>query len=99
MQAEDAIIHLTGHITKDGRLDVVLPDTLPRDVDVELTLRLVKADNRQEEEYEDVPLHFEGKSSRDIMASGLFGAWADLGIEDSAAWVEDVRRRAERREL
>lgn len=33
----------------------------------------------------------------EIASSPEFGAWADLGIEDSQAWVDDVRRQEEER--
>jgi len=33
----------------------------------------------------------------EIARSPEFGAWADLGIEDSQAWVDEVRRQEEER--
>lgn len=41
----------------------------------------------------------EGMTGADILASGLVGMWANRDdIEDSAAFVETLRRQAEQRE-
>jgi len=41
----------------------------------------------------------EGMTGADILASGLVGMWADRDdIEDSAAFVEALRRQAEQRD-
>jgi hypothetical protein len=42
-------------------------------------------------------LHQRPKTGAEIAASGLFGAWKDLGISDGAEWVnEQKHKRMER---
>jgi hypothetical protein len=38
-------------------------------------------------------IHLEPLSGPEIVERGLLGGWADKGIEDSAAWVEEQRRK------
>lgn len=33
----------------------------------------------------------------EIVAAGLLGTWADLGIQDGAAWVEEQRQKRQER--
>lgn len=43
------------------------------------------------------PLTFQGLTLGEIVASEYIGTWADLGIQDSQAWVDAVRRQEEER--
>jgi len=44
-----------------------------------------------------VPLEFKGLTLGEIMKSEYVGSWADLGIEDSQVWVDEVRQRIQER--
>jgi len=95
-------ITLTGTITEtgklevqlseklgNGRLEVQLPDDLtPGDVQVRVDLPYTQTEL-------DEALHFQPVTGAAIAASGVVGAWSDLGITDSAAWVEALRRKEE----
>jgi hypothetical protein len=41
-------------------------------------------------------LHVEPLPPAEIVAAGLLGTWADLGIEDGAAWVNEQKRQQNR---
>jgi hypothetical protein len=92
------VIHLTGRITEDHRLEVELPDDLPAGT-VMVTLTPTPDEDApwMPDEIREF-LTFEGKSGAAIAASGTFGSWAHLGIEDSVEWIQEQRRkRRERR--
>jgi hypothetical protein len=71
-------IHLTGRITEDGKLEVDLPDGLPLG-EVGVTIELHS---------QQTPM-----TAKEIADSDTVGVWADLGITDSAAFVEELRRK------
>ncbi|MCC6613883.1 MAG: hypothetical protein IT320_10425 [Anaerolineae bacterium] len=78
-----AVWRLRGHVDEQGKLEFELPgDLQPGEVTITI--------DAQAED--DLP-KFEAKTGAEIAASGVIGAWADQGIEDSVAWVEEVRRR------
>lgn len=94
-------IHLSGRITEAGQLEVTLPEGLPPG-DVEITIQVAAEDQQGDERpwtKEEIRemLTFTPKSGAEILASGVVGSWRDLGIEDSAAWVEDIRRKIQER--
>jgi hypothetical protein len=100
-------IHLTGRITETGELEIKLPEGLPAG-EVQVTVELpaeVKPDELPweerpwtEEEIQEM-MHFEPKTAAEIAQriKEEGGGWEDLGITDSAAWVEEVRRREQER--
>ncbi len=94
-----ATIHLTGRITDAGKLEIDLPEGLPSG-EVEVTIQI--APTSSSDDWENQPwteeeirefLTFEPKSAAEIAESEAFGAWADLGITDSVAWIEELRRK------
>jgi hypothetical protein len=100
-----ATITLTGTITKDHRLEVQLPDGLANGrLEVQLPDGLapgdvqVSVDLPYTQQELDEALTFQPATGAEIVASGVVGAWSDLGITDSAAWVDALRRREENRE-
>jgi len=42
-------------------------------------------------------LTFQPTAGAEIVAEGLVGGWEDMGITDSAAWVEELRRKEQER--
>lgn len=97
------IIHLKGHITKDGKLQVELPpDIQPGDVDVIIQPLAVADDVPWEErpwtEAEiDEMMTRSPKTGAEIAASDVVGAWEHYGITDSVEWVEAVRKKEQQR--
>ncbi len=93
------VIELTGRINKAGELEVKLPAGLPTG---EIRVRLEIPDTElpweerpwTEDEIREL-LTFHPATGAEIVASGVVGAWADLNITDSVAWVEEVRRKEE----
>lgn len=85
------VIEVTGRINEAGELEVRLPEGLPPgSVQVRIELGDVSPLTEQEmdELVQTTPL-----TGAEIVAAGLTGGWSDLNIADSAAWVEDVRRK------
>ena len=96
-----ATIHLTGRITATGELEAKLPEGLPPgevEISIELPDSELPWDLRPwtKEELDDM-MKFEPATGAEIVASDSFGAWADEGITDSVAWVEEVRRKEQER--
>ena len=96
------MIEVRGRITEAGRLEVDLPEGLPPG-DVVVKIEVPAAEEMAwesqpwtEEEIREL-LTFKGRTGAEIAASGLTGAWKDLGITDSQAWVEEVRRKQRER--
>lgn len=87
---------------KDGELHVNLPENI-RDGEVELTVAVENGDETEAQPWTDEELQemlkFEGKTLGEIVESEYIGSWADMGITDGAAWVQEQRRKmwAERR--
>jgi hypothetical protein len=92
-------IWLTGHITKDGKLELELPEGLPAgEVEVMLQVRT----QTEVETDDDTPLTPaeiaellipKPVPTKDIVTGG----WEDLDIGDSAEWVEKMRSEEEER--
>src|SRR5262245_15011603 len=99
------MLKLHGHITENGELKLDLPAGLPSgEVDVTIEFSAtgqidndVPWEQRQwtEEEIREA-LTFEPVSGAEIIASGVVGAWSNLGISDSATWVEELRHKEEK---
>jgi hypothetical protein len=100
-------IELKAHVGKDGIVTLQLPPDF-EDGDVTITVsRAEPAPTVEDVPWEDRPWTKEEiaelmKSNPmtlgEILQSESVGSWADLGIEDSQAWVDEVRRQeAERR--
>jgi hypothetical protein len=91
-------IRLSGHITHDGKLECDLPAGLPAgevEVVIELpdSLELAPGDQTWIEAELDALLQHEPRTAVEIAASDAVGSWKHLNITDSAAWVEQVRRK------
>lgn len=99
------IIHLKGLITADGQLQVTLPPDLPEgEVEVTLQLTPVEAAPAAEEEApwtdEEIRamINPQPKTGAEIVAllKEMGGEGWDH-ITDSAAWVEELRRKSQER--
>jgi hypothetical protein len=90
-----AVIHLNGHITEDGELKLDLPSGLPPG-EARITIETPIAPSWTSEEINSA-LKVEPMTGAEIVASGLLGGWEDEGITDSAAWVEEQRRKRRER--
>ena len=90
-----AVIHLNGRITEDGELKLDLPSGLPPG-EARITIEIPIAAGWTSEEI-DKALKVEPMTGAEIVASGLLGGWKDEGITDSAAWVEEQRRKRRER--
>lgn len=102
-------LHLTGRITETGELEIKLPEGLPAG-EVQVTVEM-PAEAAAEIPWEERPwtdeeiremMHFEAKTGAEIarMIKEEGGGWEDMGITDSAEWVDELRRKElERRRL
>lgn len=81
-------LRLAEHLMHDVRAqlsDTAMPDE--QEDDAPLTLEEIHA-----------LLNVGPKTGAEIIASGVVGAWQNLGIDDGATWInEQKRRRLERR--
>jgi hypothetical protein len=77
------VIHLTGRITEDHRLEVELPDDLPVGA-VDVTLHIQEAS-----------MTFAGKTGAEIVQKLIEtdGWWDSPEITDGGEWVEELRRK------
>jgi len=85
-----AIVELKGRITETGELEVDLPEGLPAGearVTIEVPLDKEWTARELDDALKIVPM-----TGAEIVQAGLLGGWADEGIADSAAWVEELRR-------
>jgi hypothetical protein len=83
-------VTVKGYI-KDGELRIDLPENVV-DGEVEIVLPITQAAQEDDISPEEL-LKFEGKTLGEIETGG----WEGMGITDSAAWVEENRRKAEGR--
>jgi len=90
-----AVIHLNGRITEGGELKLDLPSGLPPG-EARITIEIPIAPGWTSEELDRV-LKVQPMTGAEIVASGLLGGWEDEGIADSAAWVEEQRRKRRER--
>jgi len=84
-------IHLKGRITDTGELDVEVPDGLPPG-EARVTIEVPIPREWSAQELDDV-LKVNPMTGAEIVQADLLGGWADQGISDSQAWVEDLRRK------
>jgi hypothetical protein len=90
------VIHLNGHITDDGELELDLPSGLPAG-EARITIE-IPTEVRWTQEDLDRALQTTPMTGAEIVKAGLVGGWEDAGIEDSVRWVEEQRQaRRERR--
>lgn len=93
-------ITLQATIAEDGTLIIELPDEVAQN-----NITLVKVSNGNasdtiaddetawtDEEIAEM-LQPDPKTGAEIAKNPAIGAWADMGIEDSVAWVEEQRRK------
>ena len=91
------IVELNGQITEEGELKLDLPSGLPAG-EVWVTIEIPEEPAWTEDELKRA-LEITPMTGAEIIAAGLTGGWADQGITDSVAWVEEQRRkRRERRQ-
>jgi len=103
------MIELTAKVGKGGLVTLQLPPEFEGH-EVRITVESIRRTEPSTDEipWEDQPwtkeeiqelLKFEGKSGAEIAKSDAIGGWAHMGITDSVAFVEELRRReAKRRE-
>ncbi len=85
------IIHLSGRITESGELELALPAGLPPG-EAHVTIEVGEPEAWPPDDLAAL-LRVEPRTGTEIVAAGLVGGWADQGIADSTAWVEEQRRR------
>jgi hypothetical protein len=88
------IIHLVGRINDAGQLEVALPAGLPQG-EARITIEITSdPDDKPLSDAEiDELLRIEPMTGKEIVESGLLGGWEDKGITDSAAWIEEQRKK------
>jgi hypothetical protein len=87
------VYHLTGYITETGELRIDLPKDHPIGaVKVTIESAAEEASPLTPEEIKEF-LTFKPVPAHEL----VFGGWEDLDIGDSAAWVEELRRKGEER--
>jgi len=84
-------IHLKGRITDTGELDVDLPEGLPSG-EARITIEIPVTHEWTARELDDL-LKAVPMTGAEIVQAGLLGGWADEGIVDSEAWVDELRRK------
>ena len=96
-------IQLKGRITESGELDIELPKGLPAG-EVEVTLNVENTDELPWELRPWTPEELaelmkpDPKTGAEIVAwLQQEGGWEDLGITDGAEWVQEQRRKNERK--
>jgi hypothetical protein len=85
------VIQLNGRITEEGDLELDLPSGLPAG-EAKITIEIPIETEWSEEELARA-LRTEPLTGAEIVEAGLVGGWADQGITDSGAWVEELRRK------
>lgn len=99
-------IELKAHVGKGGIVTLQLPADFEDDDVVIMVSRAKPAPAADDVPWEERPwtkeeiaelMKSNPKTLGEIAQSPEFGAWADLGIEDSQAWVENVRREEQER--
>jgi hypothetical protein len=91
------VIQLNGHITEEGELKLDLPSGLPAGearITIEIPVEMAKPSEALTRSLQIEPL-----TGAEIVAAGLTGGWAEEGITDGAAWVEEQRRKRRERRL
>ena len=85
------VIQLNGRITEGGDLELDLPSGLPAG-EARVTIEVPTETEWSAEELARA-LQTDPLPGSEIVKAGLVGGWADQGITDSAAWVEEQRRK------
>src|SRR5260221_1513837 len=92
-------IELTGRITENGKLELELPEGLPPG-EVQVTIELPQQEQLTSSDEQPITqdeldelMRVEPMTGAEIVKAGLLGGWADEGITDSVAWVEEQRRK------
>jgi hypothetical protein len=91
------VIHLNGHITDDGELELDLPSGLPAG-EARITIEVPLGEEWTTKDLDRV-LQTTPMTGAEIVKAGLVGGWENAGIDDSVRWVEERRQaRRERRQ-
>jgi hypothetical protein len=83
------IIHLNGYITDKGTLELDLPAGLPAG---EVRVRIEVLSEDLDHALQTTPM-----TGAEIVKAGLVGGWESAGIDDSARWVEEQRKKRQNR--
>lgn len=89
------VIELNGRITEEGELELDLPSGLPAGkarIRIEIPTEAGWTSAELDRALQTEPL-----TGAEIVEAGLVGGWAEEGISDSAAWVEEQRRKMRER--
>lgn len=78
-------LRLKGYVNQAGELHFETPSGLEPG---EVTIMIMS---------EPDDLKFEGKTNGEILASDVIGAWSHMEIDDSQAYVEDIRKKERER--
>jgi hypothetical protein len=90
------VIHLNGHITEGGELELDLPSGLPAG-EARITIEIPSGEKWTARDL-DRALQTTPMTGAEIVKAGLVGGWESGGINDSARWLEEQRQaRRERR--
>ena len=88
---------IKGRLTDDGRIEAELPDGWqPGDVMIEVPVELETWTDEELAELEEL-MKSEPVPGSEIVHADEIGAWADMGIEDSVEFVEEMRRKRRER--
>ncbi len=87
-------IEVEGHVNQDGELEIELPTPLPPG---KVRVRIERVEEPLTEEEAARLVRTRPASGAEIVASQAVGGWAELGIEDGQAWVDELRRRRKER--
>jgi hypothetical protein len=88
------VIHLKGHITDDGELELSLPSGLPAG-EAQITIEIPAEIGWTSEEL-DRALRTVPMTGSEIVSAGLLGGWE--GAVEGAAWVEEQRQKRRERQ-
>lgn len=80
-----SLIQVKAILTEDGKIEIDLPEGWqPGEISVEISLEPTFTDEELEE-----LMQFNPKPASEIETGG----WEDMGIQDSVAFVEEIRRK------
>jgi hypothetical protein len=87
------VIHLNGHITDDGELELDLPSGLPAG-EARITIEIPTEVGWTQEDL-DRALQTTPMTGAEIVKAGLVGGWE--GVPEGEAWVEEQRKKRRER--
>jgi hypothetical protein len=88
---------IKGRLTDDGHIEAELPDGWqPGDVMIEVPIEQETWSEEELAELEEL-MKSEPVPGNEIVHADEIGAWADMGIEDSVKFVEEMRRKRRER--